>query len=99
MATNFNVIIPAAGIGSRMGHQIPKQYIQFNNKTILEYTIRAFTAFNPNQVVVAVQKEHVIDVKAIAKSIKMPIKVIVGGKLRRESVKNALVVVMMLIIH
>ena len=34
------LIIPASGIGSRMNHNIPKQYIKLNNGlTILDYTI------------------------------------------------------------
>lgn len=36
------VVIPAAGVGSRMGVDKPKQYISINGKTILEYTIDCF---------------------------------------------------------
>jgi 2-C-methyl-D-erythritol 4-phosphate cytidylyltransferase len=32
-------IVPAAGIGTRMGAEIPKQYLQLNGKTILEHTL------------------------------------------------------------
>lgn len=32
-------VIPAAGIGSRMGADKPKQYLMLGNKTILEHTI------------------------------------------------------------
>ena len=31
-------IVPAAGVGSRMQHNAPKQYIQLAGKTILEHT-------------------------------------------------------------
>jgi 2-C-methyl-D-erythritol 4-phosphate cytidylyltransferase len=34
-------IIPAAGIGSRMQSERPKQYLQLNNKPIIEYAIEA----------------------------------------------------------
>lgn len=37
------VLIPAAGIGSRMGSDIPKQYLTIHSKTILEHTISCFT--------------------------------------------------------
>lgn len=40
------VIIPAAGIGSRMGGEIPKQYLTIHSKTILEHTISRFFAFD-----------------------------------------------------
>ena len=33
------VVIPAAGVGKRMGVDKPKQYIQASNKTIIEHTI------------------------------------------------------------
>lgn len=32
-------IVPAAGIGSRMGADIPKQYLEIHGKTILEHTL------------------------------------------------------------
>ena len=38
----FWVIIPAAGIGSRMQTDRPKQYLQINNKTILEHALSCF---------------------------------------------------------
>ena len=36
------VVIPAAGVGKRMGVDKPKQYIQVNDKTIIEHTIECF---------------------------------------------------------
>ena len=36
------VVIPAAGVGKRMGVDKPKQYIQVSNKTIIEHTIECF---------------------------------------------------------
>jgi 2-C-methyl-D-erythritol 2,4-cyclodiphosphate synthase/2-C-methyl-D-erythritol 4-phosphate cytidylyltransferase len=38
----FWVIIPAAGIGARMQIDTPKQYLQIENKTLLEHTIACF---------------------------------------------------------
>ncbi|AKZ65789.1 2-C-methyl-D-erythritol 4-phosphate cytidylyltransferase [Candidatus Palibaumannia cicadellinicola] len=38
---NVVAIIPAAGIGIRMQHSFPKQYINIGTKTILEYAISA----------------------------------------------------------
>lgn len=39
------VVIPAAGVGSRMESDIPKQYIKLQGKTILEHTVSRFTSF------------------------------------------------------
>ena len=36
------VVIPAAGVGKRMGVDKPKQYIEVSNKTIIEHTIECF---------------------------------------------------------
>ena len=33
------IIVPAAGVGSRMGAAIPKQYLTLSGKTILEHTL------------------------------------------------------------
>jgi len=38
----FWVIIPAAGIGSRMQADQPKQYLEIENRTILEHTVQCF---------------------------------------------------------
>jgi len=40
-------VVPAAGIGSRMKADRPKQYLLLNNKTILEYTLEALLSFTP----------------------------------------------------
>ena len=36
------VVIPAAGVGTRMGVDKPKQYLSVNDKTIIEHTIDCF---------------------------------------------------------
>lgn len=35
-------IIPAAGVGSRMGAEVPKQYLEIAGETILTHTLRLF---------------------------------------------------------
>lgn len=37
--TSFWAVIPAAGIGSRMGSDIPKQYLALGKRTVLEHTL------------------------------------------------------------
>jgi len=36
---HYWIIVPAAGVGARMGAGIPKQYLTIDSKTILEYTL------------------------------------------------------------
>jgi 2-C-methyl-D-erythritol 4-phosphate cytidylyltransferase len=38
----FWVIIPAAGLGSRLGANLPKQYLKIGHKTILEHAVSPF---------------------------------------------------------
>lgn len=40
----FWCVVPAAGIGSRMGLDIPKQYLKLHGKTVLEHTLEKLLA-------------------------------------------------------
>ncbi len=39
---DYWAVIPAAGVGKRMGSKIPKQYLPLAGKTVLEHTINVF---------------------------------------------------------
>jgi 2-C-methyl-D-erythritol 4-phosphate cytidylyltransferase len=41
MAAAFHALIPAAGIGSRFGEQVPKQYQRIGARTIIEHSVHA----------------------------------------------------------
>lgn len=58
MPEKFIVVVPAAGIGARMGAAIPKQYLQLQNKTVLEHTLEALLSHpRINKVIVALSPE------------------------------------------
>lgn len=38
----FFAVIPAAGVGARMGADIPKQYLPLHDRTIIEHTLECF---------------------------------------------------------
>jgi 2-C-methyl-D-erythritol 4-phosphate cytidylyltransferase len=40
----FHVVIPAAGTGSRMNSEIPKQYLSLAGRPIIEHTLKVFAA-------------------------------------------------------
>jgi 2-C-methyl-D-erythritol 4-phosphate cytidylyltransferase len=42
MPVPFWVVVPAAGVGSRMGADRPKQYLTYAGKTLLEHTLDCF---------------------------------------------------------
>ena len=44
MTPRCHAVLPAAGIGARMGGDTPKQYLQISGTTLLEYSLRALLA-------------------------------------------------------
>jgi 2-C-methyl-D-erythritol 4-phosphate cytidylyltransferase len=89
-SAKYWVVIPAAGVGSRMGVDKPKQYISINDKTIIEHTINCFIDREEiEKIVVAISKE---DEFWPTLSISNHDKIIVapGGEERYQSVLNSL---------
>lgn len=84
------VIIPAAGIGSRMLSATPKQYLKLNDLTVIEHTISAFDS-NPNisEIIVATSPDDEYWPTITIKPTK-PLHQIEGGAERCFSVLNAL---------
>jgi len=86
-------IILAAGSGQRMGQDIPKQFLNVDNKPIIIYTLEAFQK-HPNIdsiIVVCIDGWHDI-LKAYAKQFEINklIAVVNGGKNGQESIKNGI---------
>ena len=82
-------VIPAAGVGSRMQADRPKQYLYLNGKTILEHTIDALLN-HPliDDVIVAIsQGDEYFDQLGLRQK---PIRVVDGGKERADSVLNGI---------
>lgn len=90
MSPNYIVLIPCAGGGSRFGSDVPKQYTEIGNKTVLEYTINAFLAVPKIEqiIIVASKADRYIDFYTKL-SPKIYIQK-VGGETRAESVLNGL---------
>ena len=59
-SANCWAILPAAGIGSRMGAELPKQYLEVAGATLLEHSLHALLACQPiTAVVVALSLIHI----------------------------------------
>lgn len=88
--TPFWLVIPAAGIGTRVGGDLPKQYCVINGKTVLEHTLDVFLGIPQLQgVVLALHSDDQYFVRSpLAKHAL--IKTVVGGKERADSVLKAL---------
>ena len=83
-------VVPAAGSGSRMAANVPKQYLKIHDKTILEHTIERLVSHPKiTGVVVAISADdqHWDTLKF---QTNKPVVKTLGGKERCHSVKNAL---------
>ncbi len=90
----YAVIIVAGGIGSRLDNNVPKQFIEINNKSIIVYSMEKFLSFNKDiQVIVSLHKDYFdLFEKIKSKHNLAHIQVVQGGETRYHSVKNALLV-------
>lgn len=87
------VIIMAAGSGTRMGVQMPKQFLELDGKAILQKTIEVFQEACPGiSVITVLPQDHIsywrqycLDRNFICPQILVP-----GGITRFHSVRNAL---------
>ncbi|XZQ55283.1 MAG: 2-C-methyl-D-erythritol 4-phosphate cytidylyltransferase [Arsenophonus sp.] len=84
------VLIPAAGIGSRMKSPCPKQYIKVVGKTIIEHSISTFLK-QPriSKIIVSLNKDDIIFNKLIISKNRI-IKTVIGGNNRADSVLTGL---------
>lgn len=90
ISPDFIVLIPAAGVGSRMGAQQPKQYLKIANRSVLEHSVEAFLR-HPliKRVLVVVSAEDAyIDQLSLCHP-KLEI-LRCGGATRKDTVCNAL---------
>ena len=56
--TKAYAVVPAAGIGTRMQSEIPKQYLQLAGKTVIEHTLARLLDVNEIEKIVVVIAEH-----------------------------------------
>jgi 2-C-methyl-D-erythritol 4-phosphate cytidylyltransferase len=90
----FAVIIVAGGTGSRMNTELPKQFIEINNKPVIVYSIEKFLKVNKDiQVIISLHADYFDSFEKIKNKYNLAnIEVVEGGKTRFQSVKNALTV-------
>jgi 2-C-methyl-D-erythritol 4-phosphate cytidylyltransferase len=94
---NVSVIIPAAGLGTRMGREKSgvsrKQFMLLDGAPILVHTIRKFLRCpSVKEIVIALRAEDMDwarELVATEKPVK-PVRVVEGGDSRQESVEHAL---------
>ncbi len=83
-------VIPAAGVGSRMKADRPKQYLSLAGRTVLEQTLNIFFAHPAiHGIVVAISADDPYFAQLRLHDNK-PLRVVEGGRERCHSVANAL---------
>jgi 2-C-methyl-D-erythritol 4-phosphate cytidylyltransferase len=95
-----SVILPAAGLGTRMGRPQPekagtsrKQFMLLDNQPILVHTVRKFVACAlVTEIIVAIRAEDLSWASDLlhSESMSKPIRLVEGGESRQQSVENAL---------
>ena len=98
--SKVSVILPAAGLGTRMGRSAPekagisrKQFMLLNNSPILIHTIRKFASSAlVNEIIVALREEDEAWANEMFRK-EVPaenVRTVIGGETRQQSVENAL---------
>src|ERR1700682_6230474 len=89
----ITAILPAAGLGTRMGAETPKQFLELDGEPVLIFTLRRLaTCPAITGVVIATRAEEVDSIAArVAKeNLGRPVRIVRGGDTRQDSVANAL---------
>jgi 2-C-methyl-D-erythritol 4-phosphate cytidylyltransferase len=86
-------IIPAAGLGTRMGADMPKQFLELDGMPLIIFTLKRLAACPAiTDFFVATRAEDVVSLQdRVAKAgLGRPARVVHGGDTRQQSVANAL---------
>jgi 2-C-methyl-D-erythritol 4-phosphate cytidylyltransferase len=87
-------IIPAAGLGTRMGGDQPKQFLELDGVPLVIFTLRRLAACSAiTDFFIATRSDDVVALQdKVAKAgLGRPARVVHGGDTRQQSVANALV--------
>lgn len=86
-------ILPAAGLGTRMGAEMPKQFLELDGVPLLVFTLRRLAAcagISEFFVATLAEEADALQAKLAKETVGRPIRVVRGGGSRHESVGNAL---------
>lgn len=93
MGRKIYAVFVAGGSGTRMGSDIPKQFLELGGKPILQRTVESFLEACPDAVVITVlPRQHIPLWKdlCVRNALNCPQILVEGGMTRFHSVRNAL---------
>jgi len=85
-----SAVIVAAGRGTRMGADKNKVFLELSGKSVITYTINAFLKSDVSEIIIVTSAECMDDLKAVLPDSDKPIKIVLGGATRQESVLNGI---------
>ena len=92
--TRIFAILPAAGLGTRMGAETPKQFLELDGVAIAILSLRRIASCDLiTDIIVATRADGVakLEERIFAEKFKQEVRVVRGGDTRQESVARALV--------
>jgi 2-C-methyl-D-erythritol 4-phosphate cytidylyltransferase len=91
--SQITAILPAAGLGTRMGHETPKQFLELDGVPLVIMSLRRIAACPQiTNIIVATRAEEVerLELRIRQEKIAQPVRVVKGGDSRQASVAEAL---------
>lgn len=91
--SHIAAILPAAGLGTRMGHETPKQFLQLDGTPLVILTLRRIASCSLiTYIIVATRGDEVERLKARIgqENFRQDLRVVKGGDSRQDSVSQAL---------
>jgi 2-C-methyl-D-erythritol 4-phosphate cytidylyltransferase len=91
--TRIAAILPAAGLGTRMGAETPKQFLELDGTPIVVHSVRRIASCPlVTDIIVATRADVVasLDERLQAEKFKQNVRVVRGGDSRQDSVAQAL---------
>jgi 2-C-methyl-D-erythritol 4-phosphate cytidylyltransferase len=86
-------ILPAAGLGTRMGAETPKQFLELDGVPIVVWSLRRIASCElVTDIIVATRADEIarLEERIRGEKLKQPARVIRGGDSRQDSVAHAL---------
>jgi 2-C-methyl-D-erythritol 4-phosphate cytidylyltransferase len=91
--TRITAILPAAGMGTRMGGETPKQFLELDGSPILLHTLRRLASCGAiTEIILATRADEIqrLEESCRQEKFRQTIRVVKGGSSRQESVAAAL---------
>jgi len=91
--SRITAILPAAGLGTRMGAETPKQFLELDGAPIFVHSVRKVASCElVTEIIVATRGEELarLEERLRAENFRQTVRVVKGGDTRQESVAAAL---------